>query len=146
MEKRIQIDVAEPLAFKAMFGLEKYIQQSQLDIIHYELIKIRASQLNGCAFCINMHTKDALKMGVDPQRLFLLDAWWDTELYSEEEQIILKMTEEITLVHQEGLSQETYNRAVQLFDEHYFAQIVMAIVTINAWNRISVSTNKPLQD
>ncbi|RUA16503.1 MAG: carboxymuconolactone decarboxylase family protein [Flavobacteriia bacterium] len=146
MEKRIQIDVAEPLAFKAMFGLEKYIQQSQLDIIHYELIKIRASQLNGCAFCINMHTKDALKMGVDPQRLFLLDAWWDTELYSEEEQIILKMTEEITLVHQEGLSQETYNRAVQLFDEHYFAQIVMAIVTINAWNRISVSTHKPLQD
>ncbi|KAB5491999.1 MULTISPECIES: carboxymuconolactone decarboxylase family protein [Flagellimonas] len=146
MEKRIQIDVAEPLAFKAMFGLEKYIQQSQLDIIHYELIKIRASQLNGCAFCINMHTKDALKMGVDPQRLFLLDAWWDTELYSEEEQIILKMTEEITLVHQEGLSQETYNRAVQLFDEHYFAQIVMAIVTINAWNRISISTHKPLQD
>ncbi|WP_418498842.1 carboxymuconolactone decarboxylase family protein [Flagellimonas sp.] len=146
MEKRIEIDAAEPLAFKAMFGLEKYIQQSQLDIIHYELIKIRASQLNGCAFCINMHTKDALKMGVDPQRLFLLDAWWDTELYSEEEQIILKMTEEITLVHQEGLSQETYNRAVQLFDEHYFAQIVMAIVTINAWNRISISTHKPLQD
>ena len=60
--------------------------------------------------------------------------------------LILKMTEEITLVHQEGLSQETYNRAVQLFDEHYFAQIVMAIVTINAWNRISVSTHKPLQD
>ncbi|WP_108422988.1 carboxymuconolactone decarboxylase family protein [Flagellimonas amoyensis] len=146
MEQRIQIDATEPLAFKAMFGLEKYIQQSQLDKIHYELIKIRASQLNGCAFCINMHTKDALKMGVDPQRLFLLDAWWDTELYTEEEQVILKMTEEITLVHQKGLTQETYNRAIQLFDEHYFAQIVMAIVAINAWNRISVSTHKPLQD
>lgn len=146
MEQRIQIDATEPLAFKAMFGLEKYIQQSQLDKIHYELIKIRASQLNGCAFCINMHTKDALKMGVDPQRLFLLDAWWDTELYTEEEQVILKMTEEITLVHQKGLTQETYNRAIQLFDENYFAQIVMAIVAINAWNRISVSTHKPLQD
>lgn len=146
MEKRIQIDAAEPLAFKAMFGLEKYIQQSQLDKIHYELIKIRASQLNGCAFCINMHTKDALKMGVDPQRLFLLDAWWDTELYTEEEQVILKMAEEITLVHQKGLTQETYNRAIQLFDEHYFAQIVMAIVAINAWNRIAISTHKPLQD
>lgn len=146
MEKRIQIDAVEPLAFKAMFGLEKYIQQSQLDKIHYELIKIRASQLNGCAYCINMHTKDTLKMGEDPQRLFLLDAWWDTELYSEEEQIILKMTEEITLVHQKGLSQKTYKQAIQLFDEHYFSQIVMAIVTINAWNRISISTHKPLQD
>lgn len=146
MEKRIQIDAVEPLAFKAMFGLEKYIQQSQLDKIHYELIKIRASQLNGCAFCINMHTKDALKMGEKPQRLFLLDAWWDTELYSEEEQIILKMTEEITLVHQNGLSQETYHRAIKLFDENYLSQIIMAIVTINAWNRIAISTHKPFQD
>lgn len=146
MEKRIQIDTVEPLAFKAMFGLEKYIQQSQLDKNHYELIKIRASQLNGCSFCINMHTKDALKLGENPQRLFLLDAWWDTELYSEEEQTILKMTEEITMVHKEGLSQATYDRAIKLFDEHYFSQIIMAIVAINSWNRIAISTHKPLQD
>ena len=94
MEKRIQIDAVEPLAFKAMFGLEKYLQQSPLDKIHYELIKIRASQINGCSFCLNMHTKDALTLGEDPTRIFLLDAWWETDLFSEEEKVILKATEE----------------------------------------------------
>ena len=146
METRIQIDAAEPLAFKAMLGLENYLRQSQLDKIHYELIKIRASQLNGCAFCINMHTKDALTLGENPKRLLLLDAWWDTDLFSEEERVILKTTEEVTMVHKNGLSRETYEKAVKLFDEHYFSQIIMAIVTINAWNRIAISTHKPLQD
>ena len=146
MEKRIQIDATEPLAYKAMFGLEEYLQQSQLDKIHYELIKIRASQINGCAFCLNMHTKDALKLGEDPKRLFLLDAWWETELFSEEEQVILKTTEEITLVHKNGLSTQTYEKAIKLFDEHYLSQIIMAIITINAWNRIAISTHKPIQD
>ena len=146
MEKRIQIDATEPLAYKAMFGLEEYLQQSQLDKTHYELIKIRASQINGCAFCLNMHTKDALKLGEDPKRLFLLDAWWETELFSEEEQVILKATEEITLVHKNGLSTQTYEKAIKLFDEHYLSQIIMAIITINAWNRIAISTHKPIQD
>ncbi|MBW8245065.1 carboxymuconolactone decarboxylase family protein [Muricauda oceani] len=144
MEKRIQIDAVEPLAFKAMFGLEKYLQQSQLDKTHYELIKIRASQINGCAFCLDMHTKDALKLGEDAKRLFLLDAWWETELFSEEERVILKATEEITLVHKNGLSTETYENAIKLFDEHYLSQIIMAIITINAWNRIAISTHKPI--
>ncbi|MDF0716279.1 carboxymuconolactone decarboxylase family protein [Muricauda sp. 334s03] len=146
MEKRIQIDATEPNAFKAMFGLEKYIQEGQLDKIHYELIKIRASQLNGCSFCINMHTTDALALGENPKRLFLLDAWWDTDLFTDEERVILKATEEVTMVHKNGLSQETYEKALTLFDEHYFSQIIMAIVTINAWNRIAISTHKPLQD
>nr|WP_321412237.1 carboxymuconolactone decarboxylase family protein [uncultured Allomuricauda sp.] len=146
MEKRIQIDATEPLAYKAMFGLEEYLQQSQLDKIHYELIKIRASQINGCAFCLNMHTKDALKLGEDSKRLFLLDAWWETELFSEEEQVILKATEEITLVHKNGLSTQTYEKAIKLFDEHYLSQIIMAIITINAWNRIAISTHKPIKD
>jgi len=145
METRIQIDATEPLAYKAMLGLEKYMQQGQLDKIHYELIKIRASQLNGCSFCINMHTKDALALGENPKRLFLLDAWWDTDLFTEEERVILKATEEVTMIHKNGLSQETYQKALTLFNEHYFSQIIMAIVTINAWNRIAISTLKPLQ-
>ncbi|MFC4219886.1 carboxymuconolactone decarboxylase family protein [Flagellimonas marina] len=143
MEKRIQIDVLEPQAFNAMFGLEKYMQEGQLSKTHYELIKIRASQINGCAFCINMHTKEAIKLGENPQRLFLLDAWWDTELYSEEEQIVLKITEEVTLIHENGLTSETYQKAMKLFGENYLAQIIMAVVTINAWNRIAISTHKP---
>lgn len=145
MEKRIQIDAVEPHAFKGMFGLEKYLQQGSLSKIHYELIKTRASQINGCAFCINMHTQDALKLGESPQRLFLLDAWWETNLYSEEEQVILKITEEVTLIHRNGLTSETYQKAIKLFDEHYVAQIIMAVVTINAWNRIAISTHKPIE-
>ncbi|MER3376680.1 MAG: carboxymuconolactone decarboxylase family protein [Allomuricauda sp.] len=145
MEPRIQIDATEPRAFKAVMELEKYLQQGQLNKTHYKLIKTRASQINGCAFCINMHTKEALELGENPKRLFLLDAWWDTDLYSEEEQVILKITEEVTLIHKNGLTQETYLKALELFDEHYLSQIIMAVVTINVWNRIAISTQKPLE-
>ncbi len=146
MDKRIQIDEAEPLAYKAIFGLEDYMKQSGLSKVHYELIKIRASQLNGCAFCIDMHTKEALKNGESKQRLFLLDAWKTAGLFSEEEKVILQITEEVTLIHRNGLSDETYQKAIALFDEHYFSQIIMAIATINVWNRIAISTYKPLWD
>ena len=89
METRIQIDHVEPNAYKAMFALEKYLQQGQLSKTHKELIKIRASQLNGCAFCIDMHTKDALKNGETNQRIFLLNAWQETDLFTDEEKAIL---------------------------------------------------------
>lgn len=146
MNERIQIDVAEPLAYKAIFGLEDYMKQSGLSKVHYELIKIRASQLNGCAFCIDMHTKEALKNGESQQRLFLLDAWQTAEVFSEEEQVILQITEEVTLVHRNGLTDETYQKAIEKFDEHYFSQIIMAISVINVWNRVAISTHKPLWD
>ena len=145
MENRIDIQKLEPNAYKQMFALENYIQNSQLSKTHLELIKIRASQINRCAFCINMHTADALKHGETNQRIFLLNAWKETELFTEEEKVVLAMTEEITLLHQQGLSDETYKKAEALFDKNYMAQIIMAIVTINAWNRIAVSTNLKVQ-
>ena len=145
MENRIDIQKLEPNAYKQMFALENYIQNSQLSKTHLELIKIRASQINRCAFCINMHTTDALKHGETNQRIFLLNAWKETELFTEEEKVVLTMTEEITLLHQHGLSDETYKKAEVLFDKNYMAQIIMAIVTINAWNRIAVSTNLKVQ-
>lgn len=144
MEKRIQIDAVEPDAYKAMYALEKYLQQSGLKKAHKELIKIRASQLNGCAFCIDMHTKDAIKNGETPQRIFLLNAWRETDLFTEEEKTLLEITEEITFIHEKGLSSETYQKAILIFDQNYFSQIIMAITTINAWNRIAISTNKPI--
>ncbi len=144
MENRIDISVTEPRAYKHMLALESYLQNSELSKTHLELIKIRASQINGCAFCINMHTTDALKNGETNQRIFLLNAWRETELYSEEERVILSMTEEVTLIHQHGLSDATYQKAASLFSENYIAQIIMAIVTINSWNRIAVSTNKKI--
>lgn len=144
METRIQIDQVEPNAYKAMYPLEKYLQQSELSKTHKELIKIRASQINGCAFCIDMHTKDALKLGENQQRIFLLNAWRETDLFTEEERVLLQITEEVTLIHEKGLTSSTYKKALEFFDENYFSQIIMAITTINAWNRMAISTHKPL--
>lgn len=140
MDKRINIEETEPAAFKAMYALANYIGTTKLSKTHGELIKIRASQVNGCAFCINMHTKDARKHGETEQRIYLLNAWKETELFTEEERIILGMTEEITLIASGGLSDETYRKAKAIFDDQYIAQIIMMVVTINAWNRIAIST------
>jgi AhpD family alkylhydroperoxidase len=145
MESRTQIHLAEPKAYKAMLALETYLQQSDLSKTHKELIKIRASQINGCAYCIDMHTKDALKYGESQQRIFLLNAWRETDLFTEEERTLLAMTEEVTLIHQKGLTTETYNKAMSLFGQNYFSQIIMAITVINAWNRMAISTNKPIK-
>ena len=140
MENRVNINETEPKAYKAMYGLEGYLATTQLSKTHKELVKIRASQINGCAYCIDMHTKDALSYGETAQRIFLLNAWRETSLFTEEEKVILAITEEVTLIHNQGLSQETYKRAEQLFDKNYIAQIIMAVVAINAWNRIAIST------
>lgn len=138
---RVNINETEPQAFKAMYALEGYLATIQLSKIQKELIKIRASQINGCAFCIDMHTKDSLKYGETTQRIFLLNAWHETQLFSEEEKVILAITEEITLITNKGLSDETYAKAEQFFDKNQIAQIIMAVVTINAWNRIAISTH-----
>lgn len=144
MEKRINISEVEPKAYAAMFELEKYLAQSALERTHKELIKIRASQLNGCAFCIDMHTKDALKYGETPQRIFLLNAWQDTELFTAEERIVLQLTEEVTRISRQGLTRATYNEALAAFGENYLTQLIMAVVTINSWNRICISFLTPI--
>ncbi|MEJ5993613.1 carboxymuconolactone decarboxylase family protein [Pedobacter sp. Du54] len=140
MDKRINIEQTEPNGYKAMFPLESFLATSKLSKTHKELIKIRASQINGCAFCINMHTKDARAHGETEQRIYLLNAWRETELFTEEERVVLAMTEEITLIAKGGLSDETYKKAQAVFDDQYIAQVIIMIVTINAWNRIAIST------
>lgn len=142
MENRIDVQKVEPAAYKQMFGLEEYLQNSRLSKKHLKLIKIRASQINGCAFCIDMHTSEALQHGETARRIFMLNAWKESDMFSEEEKTVLAMTEEVTLIHQNGLSDETYKQAEKFFDEKYIAQIIMAVVTINAWNRIAISTKK----
>ncbi|GEO07024.1 hypothetical protein AAE02nite_46880 [Adhaeribacter aerolatus] len=142
MEKRIDILATQPLAGKALLGLETYLAGTQLSKTHKELIKIRASQINGCAFCIDMHTKDALKHGETAQRLFLLNAWKETDLFTPEEKVLLAITEEVTLIQQQGLTEQTYQQAKAIFDESYLAQLIMAVIAINAWNRIAISTHK----
>ncbi len=142
---RIDIQQLEPEAFQAMFTLENYLQNSGLSKTLLLLIKIRASQINGCAYCINMHSSDALKQGETPQRIFLLNAWKETGLFTEEEKTVLAITEEVTLISQNGLSDVTYKQAEKLFDGNKIAQIIMAVVTINAWNRIVISTRKTVK-
>ncbi|MEO8533209.1 MAG: carboxymuconolactone decarboxylase family protein [Flavobacterium sp.] len=139
MKPRIVIPKAAPEAYQAMLSLEKYIASTSLNPVYKELIKIRASQVNGCAYCINMHTADARKLGVSEQRIYLLSAWREADVYTEEEKAILALTEEVTLISQH-VSEETYDNAVKYFDEKSLAEIIMMIITINAWNRIGIAT------
>lgn len=145
METRVNIQEVQPNAYKALFPLENYLGTTSLTKIQKELIKIRASQINGCAFCLNLHTKDALQYGETNQRIFLLNAWKETNKFTEEEKAILAITEEVTLIHQNGLTDATYEVAKKHFSEEIIAQIIMSVVAINAWNRIAISTHLPVQ-
>lgn len=140
MSKRISIKELEPAAYEAMMALERYGQSLPIDIRLKELIKMRASQINGCAYCLDMHTEDALAAGETPRRIFALPAWKESHLFTEEERVVLQLTEEVTLISAHGLTEETYQRAIDSFGEETTAQLIMLVVLINAWNRIAVST------
>jgi AhpD family alkylhydroperoxidase len=139
METRFLMGKVQPDSYKAMSALDSYVRSSDIDKFQQEMIRIRASQINGCAYCVNHHSADALKLGATPQKLFLINVWREApNVFNDEEQLILAMTEEITLIHQHGLSDEHYDHAIELFGEQKTAQIIMSIITINAWNRIGV--------
>ncbi|KAF2081431.1 carboxymuconolactone decarboxylase family protein [Flavobacterium sharifuzzamanii] len=139
MNSRIVIPNVAPEAYNALLSLEKYISSTSLTPVHKELIKIRASQINGCAYCINMHTADARKIGISEQRIYLISAWREADFYTEEEKAILALTEQVTLISNH-VTDEVYQNAAQLFDEKYLAEIILAIITINAWNRLAITT------
>lgn len=139
MKSRIVIPNVAPEAYQALLNLEKYISSTSLTPTHKELIKIRASQINGCAYCINMHTADARKYGISEQRIYLISAWREADVYTEEEKAILALTEQVTLIGNH-VSDEVYQNAANLFDEKYLAEIILAIITINSWNRLAITT------
>jgi len=140
MEQRVNIQHAQPEAWKALYGLSTVVSKSSLSPIQKHMIKVRASQINSCAFCIDMHTKEALRSGETQQRLFLLSAWKETSLFTDEEKAILALTEEVTLIHQGGVSGHTYKQAEKFFSAEKIGEIIMSVILINAWNRIAVST------
>lgn len=144
MENRINLSEVDPKAYEAMIGLEKYIAQSGLDKTLYELIKTRASQINGCAFCINMHTRDAMALGEKLQRLFLLDAWRETDLYTEKERAVLALTESMTLLTNGHVPDDVYKSAATNLTQNELTSVIMAVVAINGWNRIAITTRMPL--
>lgn len=144
MSNRVKIQTAFPEAWKAMYGVETTLANTNIPLTTKELMKVRASQLNQCAFCIDMHATSALKNGETAKRLLLLDAWKETDLFSEEEKAALAVVEDITLIHQGGLSEATYQNAQKYYDEKSIAQLIMVSVVINSWNRIAISTQLPV--
>lgn len=141
MKQRISIKDLEPNAYKAVFGLEKYLNSADLDKTLRNLINIRASQLNGCAYCIEMHSCEALKDGEHQKRIFALSAWWESPLFTEKEKILLAITDEVTLIANQGLTEPTFEAAGKFFTDNEIAQIIMQIGTVNIWNRIAISTH-----
>jgi len=136
---RLKMGKVQPAAFTAMDALDRYISEIQVHKIQQELIRIRASQINGCAYCVHCHSSEAIKHGEKAERLLLIAVWREARnVFSEEEQLLFEMTEELTLVQQHGLSDAVYNKAIAIFGEQKTAQIIMVIITINAWNRIGV--------
>jgi AhpD family alkylhydroperoxidase len=140
--KRISIKDLERNTYKAMQNMESYVRNSQIPEELRELIKIRASQINGCAYCIDMHTREALSLGETDRRIFALSAWKESPLFSDEERAVLQLTEEVTLISREGVTDATYDSVLKFFGERGVAQIIMLIVMINSWNRVTVSTRQ----
>jgi AhpD family alkylhydroperoxidase len=124
-----------------MFGLEKYIETGNLPAILVELVRTRASQVNGCAFCIQLHSQAAQKNGETVERLLALPAWRESALFSFQERTALELTEEVTLISEHGVSDRVYGNLSAHFDEQQIAQLIVLIAAINAWNRIAVSTH-----
>ncbi|GIO89173.1 MULTISPECIES: carboxymuconolactone decarboxylase family protein [Paenibacillus] len=140
MTLRMNHRSVNPNAFKSLLALEQSAKNSGLDHKLYELIKLRASQVNGCSYCVDMHAKDLLSMGESTDRLLLLPMWREVPIYSEAERAVLELTECVTKLHEAGVPDDVYARVREHFDEKEYVDLILAISTINAWNRIGVST------
>jgi AhpD family alkylhydroperoxidase len=143
--KRINYFQAAPNAMKAMMGLERAAAESLLPLALRELVKIRASQINGCAYCIDMHSKDALKNGEDVRRLMALPAWRETPFFDERERAALQWTETLTELSKHGAPDEVYRAVAAQFSEQEMAELTLVIGAINAWNRFGVGFASQLE-
>ncbi|MBK5459040.1 MULTISPECIES: carboxymuconolactone decarboxylase family protein [Peribacillus] len=139
MEQRINYLEVAPEALNIMMEMEKYTKSTGIDRKLRELIKIRASQINGCAFCLNMHTSDARKMGETEQRLYCVSAWRECDFYTDAEKVALELTEHVTLVPTKRVPDDLYNRVCIHFNEKDYVDLVILINQINSWNRLSIS-------
>jgi AhpD family alkylhydroperoxidase len=129
-----------PNAFQALLGLEKMMEESSLDKGLYELIKLRASQINGCSFCIDMHAKDLLDQGEDLDRILQLPVWREVPFFSDKERAVLAFTEAVTNISQGGVPDDIYAKVKEHFNEREIVELIMAINTINCWNRLAITT------
>jgi AhpD family alkylhydroperoxidase len=140
MKQRINVKQLEPEAYKVLYAMEKYLSTTDLTVQLRELIKIRVSQINKCAYCIEIHTKDARKIGETEQRIYALSAWEESPLFSEEEKAVLALTDSITKIANHGVNDFIFKNVQSYFTEKQIAQIIIAINQMNFWNRIAIST------
>jgi AhpD family alkylhydroperoxidase len=140
---RLAAREAAPEAYEAMLALERYLHRCGLERSLIELVKLRASQINGCAFCIDMHTKDARAAGETEQRLYLLDAWQESPFYSARERAALAWTEAVTRVSETHVPDEVYEEAGRHFSDKELVDLNWVVVAINAWNRLAISFRLP---
>jgi AhpD family alkylhydroperoxidase len=139
MQPRIEYAKVAPYGYEAMRRLETYVRQSGLEPSLLELVKLRASHINGCAYCIDMHTKDARARGEGEQRLYTLSAWRETPFFTDREQAALAWTEAVTEVASAHVPDAVYELARQHFTERELVDLTLAIVAINGWNRLAIS-------
>jgi AhpD family alkylhydroperoxidase len=138
MEPRLDYQKASPNAVKAMIGLDAAVHRSGLEPGLIELVKMRVSQINGCAYCLDMHSKDARARGETEQRLYGLDAWRETPYYTDRERAALEWTEAVTLVSQTHVPDEAFELVKKQFSDEEIMNLTLAIVAINGWNRIAI--------
>ena len=143
MAQRVEYKTASPRAFKAMAGLQAAVNHSGLEPVLLELIKVRASQINGCAFCIDMHYREGREAGLAEEKLYLLDAWREAPVYTARERAALAWTDAITLVTRDHVPDDVYDQALAEFGDEQLANLTLAIVAINGWNRFGVAFRLP---
>ena len=142
MNKSIDYYTLAPDAMKAMFAMENFINSIPLDPILKELIKIRTSQINGCAYCVNAHSADAIKLGETPQRILSLSVWEECTFYTEKEQAVLRLVEYVVEVATKRVPQSVYDDIAKYFSDQEYVYIIFCINQMNAWNRIAISMGK----
>jgi AhpD family alkylhydroperoxidase len=145
MQQRIDVTKVSPAAYQAVAALQSYVDKSGLDAKLRELIKIRASQINGCAYCLAMHTRDARKLGETEERMHLLNAWREAPFYSARERAALEWVEAITLVAQGHVPDEAFETVRKQFSEKEIVDLTLAALAINSWNRVAIAFRVPPQ-
>lgn len=141
MHERLDAAAIAPEGYRAVFAMEKYARDN-VERTLYLLVKIRASVVNGCAFCVDMHTRDATAAGESSRRLFAVSTWREAPFFTERERAALALTDEVTRLGEHGVSDEVWELAAKHFTERELVDLLFAIATINVWNRIAVSTRK----
>lgn len=139
MAQGIDYANVSPAGFRAMLGMERFVRECGLEHSLIELLKIRASQLNRCGFCLDMHTKDARAAGESEQRIYLLSAWEEAPFYTPRERAALALCDAVTRIGEAGVSAELRAEALEFFSEEEMVNLVLAIITINGWNRLAIT-------